>query len=80
MPYGSHPTGVAYRDRESPAHSASGSMASSFRRDESSRNIQQMPSEDGMGSVLGTIAGTEDSHNEDLQWKRSALKKFHKVS
>lgn len=32
-----------------------------------------------MGSVLGTLAGTEDSTNEDLQWKRSALKKFHKV-
>lgn len=32
-----------------------------------------------MGSVLGTLAGTEDSANEDLQWKRSALKKFHKV-
>lgn len=39
----------------------------------------QIPSEDGMGSVLGTLAGTEDSTNEDLQWKRSALKKFHKV-
>eukprot|EP00752_Nemacystus_decipiens_P009662 g8631.t1 len=57
----------------SPSLSQANSMASSF------RNIQQVPSEDGMGSVLGTLAGTEDSANEDLQWKRSALKKFHKV-
>lgn len=45
----------------------------------SALNALQVPSEDGMGSVLGTLAGTEDSANEDLQWKRSALKKFHKV-
>lgn len=38
-----------------------------------------MPSEDGMGSVLGAIGGTEEAANEDLQWKRNALKKFHKV-
>lgn len=49
-------------------------MTSSYRN-----NIPQIPSEDGMGSVLGTLAGTEDPANEDLQWKRSALKKFHKV-
>ncbi|CAM9111817.1 unnamed protein product [Ectocarpus sp. 4 AP-2014] len=57
----------------SPSHSQANSMSSSY------RNIQQLRSEDGMGSVLGTLAGTEDSTNEDLQWKRSALKKFHKV-
>ncbi|CAM9824965.1 unnamed protein product, partial [Hapterophycus canaliculatus] len=57
----------------SPSHSQANSMTSSY------RNIKHVPSEDGMGSVLGTLAGTEDSANEDLQWKRSALKKFHKV-
>ncbi|CAB1110914.1 unnamed protein product [Ectocarpus sp. CCAP 1310/34] len=57
----------------SPSHSQTNSMSSSY------RNIQQLRSEDGMGSVLGTLVGTEDSSNEDLQWKRSALKKFHKV-
>lgn len=75
MAYGSQ-GGSAYRT--SPSHSVSNSMASSYRR-EDSRTIPQQPSEDGMGSVLGTIAGTEDPANEDLQWKRSALKKFHKV-
>lgn len=78
MSYSSHVSG-AFRDRLSPAHSAAGSMTSSFRREESSRNIPQVPSEDGMGSMLGAIADTEDAQNEDLQWKRSALKKFHKV-
>ena len=69
-----------YRERDSPVPSGAGSMTSSFRRDESSRNMSHMPSEeDEMGSVLGAIAATEDSQNEDLQWKRSALKKFHKV-
>lgn len=58
--------------------SPSNSIASSFRRADDGRSIPPMPSEDGMGSVLGTIGGDEAA-NEDLQWKRSALKKFHKV-
>eukprot|EP00903_Cladosiphon_okamuranus_P012923 g12066.t1 len=81
MPYGSetgdntsaYGGGGGNQGVPSPSHSQANSMASSF------RNIHQVPSEDGMGSVLGTLAGTEDSANEDLQWKRSALKKFHKV-
>eukprot|EP00904_Undaria_pinnatifida_P002834 jgi/Undpi1/12551/HiC_scaffold_6.g02220.m1 len=71
--YDSH-TGSAYRGAGSPSQSVDNSMTSSYRN-----NIPQIPSEDGMGSVLGTLAGTEDPANEDLQWKRSALKKFHKV-
>lgn len=76
----SRATDVAYRGHESPTDSAAGSMASTFRRDENSRDIQRVPSEDGMGSVLGTIAGSDYSHNQDLHWRRSALKKFNKVS